>query len=539
MFYKKLTATLVGLLAVSLLSSVAQAKPVRVHATLPVKGDELGTVTISTLIIKAPELDDILILKDKYVVMFLEEMRRQGFRALGRENLALNQDASDDAQFVLGGTMTAVDCNDERRFTCGVSIDWQLLDKRSGAIVYQVTARHEEMELADLEKSAIGNQLLLGGLRSLLSRQKFVDALKTSSAAEATAPAVMPAPFAAGQVRACPVRTLSLPKQSDEALKATAVVKVNGGIGSAVVISPDGLLLTAAHVATSDSVIVRFKDGKEHPATVLRVDERTDIALLQLKDGTRDTPCLALRTDTPSTGEDVFALGAPGGERLSFSVTRGIVSGVRTMDGLSFIQTDTSISPGNSGGPLVDAKGQVVAIMTWKMTGVGTEGLGFGVPSASATSALSLTFGDSTGPLEAPRRTAPPAAIVGAGFVDTADPPWFYVGDDAPGRTPGWVGQTRGWGWVALTVGAVTVGTTALLNNDSTTPDGFRSLRTWNTVGWAVGGVGIGMVLSSYLFAPKPKPPSSARRALPSRRITAGIGAPGIGLTSIAVMGTF
>ena len=526
-----------ALLAVGLMGSVAQAKPVREHAPLKVNGAELGTVTISQLVISAPELDEIMIVKDKYVVMFLDEMRKQGFRALGRESVALNQDKSDEADFLLGGTMTSVDCNDEQRFTCGVSIDWQLLDRRSNVIVYQVTSRHEEMGLSDLEKSEVGNRLLLGGLRSLLSRQKFVDSLK-SSGGGADGPAVSAPRFPSGQVRACPARTLNLPKQSDEALKATAVVKVNGGVGSAVVISPDGLLLTAAHVATTDNVIVRFKDGKEHPASVLRIDERSDVALLQLKDGTRDTPCLSLRTDTPSTGEDVFALGAPGGERLSFSVTRGIVSGIRNMDGLDFIQTDTSISPGNSGGPLVDAKGQVVAILSWKMMGGGSEGLGFGVPSANAISALSLTFGDSTGSLATPRQTGK-ATAAAAGFVDAADPVWFYVGKDAPGRTPAWVGRTRGWGYVVLSLGAATVTLTSLMNSEYTTPGGFRSLRTWNTVGWAVGGLGIGMVVSSYLFSPSLKPPTSAKRAPVGRRFSAGIGAPGIGLTSVGVMGTF
>lgn len=539
MFYKRVGAAIgLAFVAVSLLGSVAQAKPVREHVPLRVQGSDLGTVTISQLVIQASEVDDIMTVKDKYVVMFLEEMRRQGFRALGRENLALNQDKSDEADFILGGTMTSVDCTDEQRFTCGVSIDWQLLDKRADVIVYQVTSRHEEMGLADLEKSEVGNRLLLGGLRSLLSRQKFVDALKPSSAAAETGPTVVTSRFANGQVRSCPARTLSLPKQSDEALKATALVKVNGGVGSAVVISPDGLLLTAAHVATTDNVIVRFKDGKEQPAAVLRVDERTDVALLQLKGNTRDIPCLALRTDPVSTGEDVFALGAPGGERLSFSVSRGIVSGVRNMDGLNFIQTDTSISPGNSGGPLVDAKGQVVAIMTWKIMGGGTEGLGFGVPSASATSALSLTFGDSTGALAAPRQSAKPVATA-AGFVDVADPVWFYVGKDAPGRTPAWVGRTRGWGYVVLSLGAATVSLTAMLNRDGSTPEGFRSLRLWNTAGWAAGGLGIGMIVSSYVFAPKLKPPGSAKRTPIKRQLTAGIGAPGIGLTSIGVAGTF
>ncbi|WP_437903538.1 serine protease [Sorangium sp. So ce327] len=523
-----------GVSALLLAPRFAEAKSVRPVEPIKVNGSELGTVTISNVVVKAPNLDDVLIVKEKFLVMFLEEMRELGYRALGRENLALNQDRSSEAAFLLAGTLTAADCSDERGLTCGITIKWELLHRSSNTVVYQMTSNHEEMEMRELDRAAAGNALLLGSLRSLLARPMFVQALRGSDT-PAEAPAAPE--FPPGEMRGCPARTLVMPKMSEDVLNATALVKLNDGVGSAVVISPDGLLLTAAHVATTPEVVVRFRDGKELPATVMRVNEQSDVALLQLKDRSRETPCLTLRMPSPSTGDDVFALGAPGGERLSFSVTRGIVSGQRSFDGSSLIQTDTSISPGNSGGPLVDDKGQVVAIMTFKATGKGIEGLGFGVPSAIALSSLGLSFGETTGALKVERKTATasggPALSVAA---DKPDPPWFYVGEDAPGKTPGWVGKTNGWGWVAFVAGGVTVGTTALIGS---TPSNFGTLRTWNTVGWAVTGLGAGMVLSSYVFAPNKKPPATGGRSTPGRTFVAGVGAPGIGLTSLSIMGTF
>jgi hypothetical protein len=295
--------------------------------------------------------------------------------------------------------------------------------------------------------------------------------------------------------------------------------------------------LTAAHVVRSDDVTVLFKSGEERPARVLRVNDAKDMALIQLKDSHVDTPCLTLRTRAPDTGEDVFALGAPGGEKLSFSVARGIVSGRRTLDGNDFIQTDASVSPGNSGGPLVDAKGQVVAIMSWKVTGNATEGLSFGVPSVAALSALGLQFGEQTGSLLVKRDLAI-APIAATGVVDQPDPPWFYVGDKAPGKTPGWVGQVRGWGWTAAALGGITVGTTALLGMNDPSPPGFRTLRTWNTVGWGLTALGAGMVVTSYVFGGGKTLPATGQRG-PRVRLAAAVGSPEMGPASVSLSGAF
>ncbi|MBI4219896.1 MAG: trypsin-like peptidase domain-containing protein [Chloroflexi bacterium] len=155
--------------------------------------------------------------------------------------------------------------------------------------------------------------------------------------------------------------------------------------GSGFVVGDGHTIATNAHViAGARDVAVRFIDGQEFMATVARIDERRDVALLRVRH--RTTP-LPLRADDPPTGESVLAFGSPRG--LQQTVTRGIVSGLRISGDVvkdvnyerdvRLVQTDAAINPGNSGGPLVDKAGQVVGVNTFKVRG---EGVGFAISAS-------------------------------------------------------------------------------------------------------------------------------------------------------------
>lgn len=124
---------------------------------------------------------------------------------------------------------------------------------------------------------------------------------------------------------------------------------------------------------------VTLFDDSSHTVTGATFSEKHDLALLQLKES--ECPCLkpgnskALRT-----GQPVFTIGNPMG--LAHTVTSGIVSGMRTHEEHTFIQTDAPINPGNSGGPLIDAQGRVIGINTMILDG--TEGIGFAIPIETA-----------------------------------------------------------------------------------------------------------------------------------------------------------
>ena len=154
-------------------------------------------------------------------------------------------------------------------------------------------------------------------------------------------------------------------------------------LGSGVIASPDGYIVTNVHVvADADEIVVRLGDHSEHKAKIVGVDPRTDVALLKIE--ARNLPALPFGdSDRLEVGEPVMAIGNPFG--LEQTVTTGIVSAKERFIGSGpyddFIQTDASVNPGNSGGPLVDTRGTLVGINTaiFSQTG-GSVGIGFAIP---------------------------------------------------------------------------------------------------------------------------------------------------------------
>lgn len=176
--------------------------------------------------------------------------------------------------------------------------------------------------------------------------------------------------------------------------RATVTIRAGHGHGTGFLISREGYILTAAHVAgDAKKMTVKFDNGLELPAEVLRTNSFRDAALLKVEVSGL-TP-LALETaDLPKVLDEVYAVGSPLKEELKTTMTRGVVSAVGERDtksGLTFIQADAGISGGNSGGPLVDRYGNVVGIA---VSGYGVEqmnaGLNFFVPIVDALKYLNL-----------------------------------------------------------------------------------------------------------------------------------------------------
>lgn len=139
-------------------------------------------------------------------------------------------------------------------------------------------------------------------------------------------------------------------------------------------------------VADAKFVRVRLSDGRSLVGEVLRQDKARDIALLQTDPVSFDV--LGLRLSAAQLGEEVFALGSPYGASMSGTLTRGVMSSKRVLEGVAFLQSDVAINPGNSGGPLVDAKGQVIGIAQLRSE---TAGLNLFIPIEDALEKLALT----------------------------------------------------------------------------------------------------------------------------------------------------
>jgi S1-C subfamily serine protease len=165
------------------------------------------------------------------------------------------------------------------------------------------------------------------------------------------------------------------------ALAAPSVVQIETGtgLGSGVIYSPDGFILTAAHVIDGATTAdIRLADGRLLIGTVIGTHTPTDVGVISIDAGNLSVAVLGYGTDT-QVGETAIAVGSPFG--LNQTVTAGIVSANgRNINGVPMIQTDAAINPGNSGGPLVNADGHVIGINDVIFTeGGGNDGIGFAI----------------------------------------------------------------------------------------------------------------------------------------------------------------
>ncbi len=166
----------------------------------------------------------------------------------------------------------------------------------------------------------------------------------------------------------------------------------NSGLGSGVIVSPNGYILTNYHVIeAADDIQVGLNDGKTYKARVIGSDPESDLAVLQIKAEKLPTVTFG-QAESLRVGDVVLAIGNPFG--VGQTVTMGIVSalgrshlGINTFE--NFIQTDAAINPGNSGGALIDAEGHLVGINTaiYSRTG-GNHGIGFAIPASTARSIM-------------------------------------------------------------------------------------------------------------------------------------------------------
>lgn len=209
---------------------------------------------------------------------------------------------------------------------------------------------------------------------------------------------------------------------------------VERGLGSGVIMTEDGYILTTSHlVAGASGVEVTLQDGRDFNAKVIGVDAKTDIAVIKID--AHDLPTVPLADSRKvQVGDLVLAIGHPFG--VGQTVTHGIVSatdrgGIGIEDYESFIQTDAPINPGNSGGALVDVTGHLIGINTAILSNSGGNlGIGFAVPSELARRVM--------------------MDLMTYGFVDRG-----YLGVETQDLTPGLAKEFKLHGATGVLVGGV------------------------------------------------------------------------------------
>jgi len=237
-----------------------------------------------------------------------------------------------------------------------------------------------------------GDEVLTQGViavtRNLLADPKFVAAL-----------AHPPEPVAAEAVASVEKAVYSIPgtvppkggmaKNSTMLCAAVVTVETSAGTsGSGFYISREGYLITNQHVVGDAGFVKsRTATGLEMPGEVLMTDAMRDVALVKTQKTAFDP--LALHLADPNAGDEVFAIGSPLGDQFNGTVTHGVVSGFREIAKRRFLQSDVSITHGNSGGPLVDANGAVIGI-TKGFLAVNGGNMNFFIPIGEALAKLSI-----------------------------------------------------------------------------------------------------------------------------------------------------
>ena len=179
-------------------------------------------------------------------------------------------------------------------------------------------------------------------------------------------------------------------------------ITTGSGSGSGFIVDAGGLVITNEHVVSGETNVgVSLTNGRRHEGDVLARDAASDLALVQInRNGSFD----AIPVGDPSrvrVGDEVLALGFPLADRIgtNLTVTRGIISSIRTVNGVQLFQTDAALNPGNSGGPLVNSAGEVIGVSSSKIEetagGRPVSNIGFAVSVSEVERRLSTLRGDS------------------------------------------------------------------------------------------------------------------------------------------------
>ncbi len=332
-----------------------------------------------------------------YADIFRNEIENAGFKIEGQSG-SLFEESRADAEFVIAGTVKSI----KARFCDIMSVDYNL-DVAKGAAVMQV----EWQIYSRLQQSVVATVVTRGGFEIKTSGEGNVSAVLEGAYTENVRGLIASDDFrqtligaerAPGEI----VRpsdqsaiTLNAPppgaaRAIADAIGSVVLVKTADGHGSGFLISSDGYVLTDRHVVGEiKTVKIRWADGIETLGEVVRSSKARDVALI--KTDPRGRPPLALRLTQPQPGDTVFAIGAPLEAAFQSTVTRGIVSANRTLDGLSYIQSDVTVNPGSSGGPLLNDKGEVIGMTDLGMQqGGGPTGVNLFTPARDALDFLGV-----------------------------------------------------------------------------------------------------------------------------------------------------
>lgn len=359
-------------------------------------GKKIGILHYGTFMMLTQELNwtkGILnVTDDETVNTVFKEFKNANYPMIGNPESLFGNRSFDQAELLLGGTIRDIRIEAQaptnlltgntnlKKAVVWVMIDWEVYSPMEQRVIKKITTQGsysgKELKFQD----AIGN-----ATKNLLADRDFYASI---SQQRARLP-IQRTGQEALRIKSEPLSREALGANITNLRGAIPTVFAGEGHGSAFFISKEGYLITNAHVvAQSKFVKIKLPTGRDMLGEVVRTNVATDVALIKVEE---EVPvALALRLDSPHIGSDVFAIGSPLDHKFQTSVTKGIVSGYRTENGQTLIQSDVRALPGNSGGPLVDGNGNVVGISVKGLYYGGEQAMTFFIPISEALQQLNI-----------------------------------------------------------------------------------------------------------------------------------------------------
>lgn len=272
-----------------------------------------------------------------------------------------------------------------------LKIFWQVYAPEAKKVLFETTTSgtYQSGNLVKPDPGVYYEQAFAMAARNLLAEPGFHEAVLNKDVPPA-AP-VNTAATANLKIKNNRLLTEPLSKNITTLRSAVATVQADGSSGSGFFLSQDGYLLTNQHVVGAAKFVkVVLPTGRELVGEVIRQDKERDVALIKTE--SISLQAVSLRIDEANIGEDVYAIGSPLGEKFNTSLTRGILSGYRTLNDKRYIQSDVAILPGDSGGPLLDLKGNVIGITVSGLGARGIAGMNFFIPIHDALDKLNISL---------------------------------------------------------------------------------------------------------------------------------------------------
>jgi len=334
--------------------------------------------------------------------IFRQTVEDAGYEVAGDPDNLFEDKSDIQTDYAVGGLVQDMKANicwpnagwgnwEDNKGEAYIKVEWQIYDTLNREVVetYVTEGSYVKESTDDMPAEMIIEEAFAIAINNLLAEKSLVEMLMEDRTKNITQ-----------ETESLDKTVLNSEKKTYTSFKenvteirsSVATVRSSKGHGSGFFISQDGYLLTNQHVVgNSKYVKVILPTGREILGDVIKVNKARDVALLRTESAGINT--LPLATRSPQMGTNVYAIGSPLKEEYQNTISSGIISGYREIDGQEYLQSDVNVNPGNSGGPLINEEGNVIGITVSGATLKGVpSGINFFVPIQDALDALNISY---------------------------------------------------------------------------------------------------------------------------------------------------